>query len=311
MLTADVPLASRGREGGGGGSPESEDLPVAVATDPLEEGGDVLRSAPGRTYGHDPGGEKQADQGRRERSYPEDTGASEDAGRRRFAAAKARAYVRPGARKLFALGVLAIVAALAVPAVAAAFTVQVRVEGAARTIFGATEPLVTPYVGTLPVDGGGSVDVKEPTALGTLESASLAGEFYYRIQAQSFGPYVSQIGRLPGEGASGWVYKVNGVSPPVGADAYVVKPGDEVLWYYATFSDTGGPSTLDLVRAGRCYRALSVNDAGERAQATGVVFRLDSRSVRSASGRICPVGHWHQLRATKEGAIRSQVLVRR
>lgn len=214
-------------------------------------------------------------------------------------------------RRLLALGVLAVVVALAVPAVALAFTVQVRVEGAARTIFGATEPRVTPYVGALPVDGGGSVDLTEPTALGTLESASLAGEFFYRIQAQSFGPYVSQIGRLPAEGASGWVYKVNGVSPPVGADAKVVTAGDEVLWYYATFSDTGGPPTLDLARAGRCYRAFSVDDAGKRTQATGVVFRVDSRSVRSQSGRICPVGHWHELRATKQGAIRSQVIVRR
>lgn len=214
-------------------------------------------------------------------------------------------------RRLLALGALAFVVALAVPAVTLAFTVQVRVEGAARTIFGATEPLVTPYVGALPVDGGGSVDLREATALGALETASLAGEFYYRLQAQSFGPYVSQIGRLPGEGASGWVYKVNGISPPVGADAYVVKAGDEVLWYYATFSDTGGPPTLDLVRAGRCYRTFSVDDAGARTQATGVVFRVDSRIVRSASGRICPVGHWHELRATKEGAIRSQAIVRR
>ena len=215
-------------------------------------------------------------------------------------------------RRLLALGVLAIVAALAVPAVALAFEVHVRIEGATRTIFGATEPLVTPYVGSLPVADGGTLDLKEPTALGTLESASLAGEFFYRINSTSFGPYVSQIGRLPGEGANGWVYKVNGLSPPVGADAYVVKAGDEVLWYYAAFTDAGGPPTLDLVRSGgRCYGAVAVDDAGKRSPAAGVVFRLDGRSVSSANGRICPSGHWHQLRATKEGAIRSQVVVHR
>jgi len=207
--------------------------------------------------------------------------------------------------------VAAVLVALVVPAAALAFSVHVRVEGATTTIFGATEPLVTPYEGTLPVDGGDPVELKEPTALGALESASLAGEFYYRLQALSFGPYVSQIGRRPGEGASGWVFKVNGVSPPVGADAYVVKPGDEVLWYYATFTDTGGPATLDLVRAGRCYRAFAVDDTDERTRATGVTFRLDARKVRSASGRICPTGHWHRLQATKDGAIRSQTIVRR
>lgn len=212
--------------------------------------------------------------------------------------------------RLLVLGVVAVLAALAVPAAALAFTVHVRVEGATTTIFGATEPRVTPYEGALPA-GGGTVDLKEPTALGALETASLAGEFYYRLQAESFGPYVSQIGRRPGEGASGWVFKVNGVSPPVGADAYVVEAGDDVLWYYATFTDAGGPPTLDLVRAGRCYRAVSVDDAGERTRATGVVFRLDARTVRSKRGRICPTGHWHRLRASKDGAIRSQVIVRR
>lgn len=214
-------------------------------------------------------------------------------------------------RRSLVLCLMAVLAALAVPAVAFSFTVHVRVEGATTTIFGATEPLVTPYEGALPAGDGGTVELKEPTALGALEAASLAGEFYYRLQALSFGPYVSQIGRLPGEGASGWVFKVNGVSPPVGADAYVVKAGDEVLWYYATFTDAGGPATLDLVRAGRCYRAFSVDDAGERTRATGVVFRLDARKVRSASGRICPTGHWHRLQATKDGAVRSQTIVRR
>lgn len=215
-------------------------------------------------------------------------------------------------RKTIALVALALLTALVVPAAALAFQVHVRVEGVARTLFGATDPLVTPYVGSLPVDGGGTVDLTDPTALGALESASLAGEFFYRLTPTSVGPYVSQIGRVPASDASGWVYKVNGVSPPIGATAYVVKPGDEVLWYYATFTDSGGPPTLDLVRAGRsCFRAISVDDSGARSQATGVAFRVDARTVRSASGRICPAGAWRELRATKAGSIRSQVVVRR
>ena len=65
---------------------------------------------------------------------------------------------------------------------------------------------------------------------------------------------MSQIGRYPGAGAAGWVFKVNGVSPPVGADQVVLKDGDEVLWYYATFGATGGPRTLSLKAAGgNCY----------------------------------------------------------
>jgi hypothetical protein len=210
-------------------------------------------------------------------------------------------------RRLLTVLAGCLVALLVVPA-ALGVRVHVRVEGATTTIFGAAQPLVTPFVGTLPAEGG-EVELAEPTALGALEAASIRGEFWYRIVSTSFGPYVAQVGRTAGAGSAGWVYKVNGVSPPVGADGYVVEEGDEVLWYYATFGPAGGPSTLDLVRRGkRCFQAFEVNDLGERARARGVVFRLDGRRVRAAKGRICPAGHWHTLRATKPSAIRSEVI---
>jgi hypothetical protein len=187
--------------------------------------------------------------------------------------------------------------------------VHVRVEGATRTIFGGGSPLVTPFTGELVVDETLTLALPRATALGALETASRRGEFFYRLTSTSFGPYVSQIGRRAGTGASGWVFKVNGVSPPVGADAYLLQPGDEVLWYYATFGPAGGPPTLDLVRLGDgCFRAFEVNDLGERRRARDVVFRLDGRGVESAGGRLCPRGHWHHLRATKDGAVRSPAL---
>lgn len=198
--------------------------------------------------------------------------------------------------------------ALAAPAGASALSVHVRVEGPVGTHFGAHQPLVTPFTGTLAGDGG-DVELAAPTALGALEAASIAGDFYYHLRVLSFGPFVAQIGRTPGEGLSGWVYKVNGVSPPVGADAYVLEQGDEVLWYYSTFSDTGGTPTLDLERVARgCYRAFEVTDPGERSRARAVTFLLDGRSVVSKGGRLCPTGHWHTLRATKDGLVRSQVV---
>ena len=103
-------------------------------------------------------------------------------------------------------------------------TVTVRVEGKTQPIFGSVP-----------------VKVDAPNALAALDVASALGEFYVQVTQASFGPYVSQIGRYPGAGVAGWVFKVNGVSPPVGADQVTLKDGDEVLWYYATFSDTGGP----------------------------------------------------------------------
>ena len=95
--------------------------------------------------------------------------------------------------------------------------------------------------------------------------ASLAGEFYYHVTQTSFGPYVDQVGRYPGGGSTGWVFKVNGVSPPVGADQVALNDGDTVLWYFATFGPTGGPQTLALRKGARrnCYRVVTQDDAGK------------------------------------------------
>jgi Domain of unknown function (DUF4430) len=223
-------------------------------------------------------------------------------------------------RPLVLLGVIALVLALAAPALAV--RVHVRVEGATTTIFGATEPRLTPVTGTFSPPAGEPVTVSAATPLGALERASRRGEFYYRLEPFAFGAYVAQVGRHAGTETTGWVYKVNGVSPPVGADAYRLEEGDRVLWYFARFGPTGGPKTLRLARVdahhdrrGRCFDALLQDDNGHLTDARNAVFRLDGRLVRTRPlgptglRRICPRGHWHTLRATAPGAIRSQVVV--
>jgi len=122
--------------------------------------------------------------------------------------------------------------ALAPAALAA--NVKIRVEGKTTTIFGPTQP-----------------SVSAGNALQALDAASTAGEFYYGMTTSSFGDYVSQIGKYPASESTGWVFKVNGVSPPVGADAVTLKDGDRVLWYWATFGPTGGPPTLSSCPASR------------------------------------------------------------
>ncbi len=216
-------------------------------------------------------------------------------------------------RTLVLVGIAGVALGVAGPAVASPnpleIRVHIRVEGAKTTIFGAFEPSVTPVIGRFTPPDGDPVTLAAPTPLVALERASRKGEFYYRVQTTSFGRYVDRIGRRAAGGMSGWVYKVNGVSPPVGADVYALEPGDRVLWYYATFGPAGGPPTLDLDRVRRvCFRAYSVDDNGRRTRARDVVFRVDGRRVRSAGGAICPQGHWHAIRATKAGAIRSEAL---
>jgi Domain of unknown function (DUF4430) len=194
-------------------------------------------------------------------------------------------------RILCTLAVLAVLAVgFASSAVAA--SVSVRVEGKTMSIFGASEPRIS-----------------AANALTALDSASFRGEFYYHLTPTAFGPYVDQIGRYAAGGADGWVFKVNGVSPPVGADQVQLKDGDRVLWYWATFGATGGPPTLLLSRTSRnCYRAVSENDTGVDAPASSAVLTVDGRRVRTRAGRACVGKHAGLVRATMTGAVRSNAL---
>jgi hypothetical protein len=180
---------------------------------------------------------------------------------------------------------------LALAGTTSAAIVRVRVEGKSQTIFGATQPRAS-----------------ATTAMGALESASIGGEFYYHVQVTGFGPYVDQIGRNPAAGFSGWAFKVNGVSPPVGADQVQVKDGDVVLWYWADFTEAGGPPTLELSREkGGCYRVVAKNDAGDTVD-VAATLRVDSRRVPMQDGRACPGPHLSLVRAIAFDAVRSNAL---
>ncbi len=185
--------------------------------------------------------------------------------------------------------VLAVLLLVAVTPAALAASVKIRVEGKTTTIFGATQPTIT-----------------ADNALQALDVASFAGEFYYGKTASTFGDYVSQIGKYAGDQSTGWVFKVNGILPPVGADKVVLKDGDLVLWYHATFGPTGGPWTLELKRLpANCYVVESLNDAGARVRAAGATLTADGKSFRTTAGRACIGKHVGLVRATVPGAVRS------
>ena len=192
----------------------------------------------------------------------------------------------------------ALAALILVPSTLAA-RVHVRVEGKTQTIFGSTEPTLT---------------VKD-NVLDALDAASTAGEFFYHVTQTGFGPYVDQIGRYPAGGSNGWVFKVNGIVPPVGADSVRLKDGDTVLWYWATFSGSAGPLTLEvensLVKAKRCFFATGRNDAGHASRVRNVVFVLNGRRGRSRTGVVCTKAGRYTVRVTKAGAVRSRVYVGR
>ena len=209
-------------------------------------------------------------------------------------------------RRTLAASAAALLAAVFVCGAALAARVHVRVEGKTQTIFGAAEPVlrVEPPEVSIP-------EVPRiASALRALEAASVAGEFYYRINTQfSFGPYVDQIGRFPAGTNTGWMFKVNGAQPPVGADKVEVKDGDRVLWYFAQFGAAGGPATLRLERRpGGCYRVLKEDDAGRRTAALGARLVVDGRSIRTRAGRACPGPHRGLVRALLANAVRSNAV---
>jgi hypothetical protein len=202
---------------------------------------------------------------------------------------------------------VALIAALLIAPAALAVKVHVRVEGKERTIFGPSAPMID--VTTM------RANATPENALDALESASAVGEFYYHVTTTGFGPYVDQVGRFPAVGQTGWVFKVNGVSPPVGADQVQLKEGDTVLWYWAQFGVAGGPKALVLGRVAKtnCYRVRAQDDQGAFTAAVGAVLHVGTRTVRTQGANQAAVGcvgrHRGLLvRATLAGAVRSNAL---
>jgi hypothetical protein len=193
-------------------------------------------------------------------------------------------------RPLVLLSLLLLAATLVSGALAA--NVKIRVEGRTTTIYGPAQP-----------------QIQADNALQALDVASVAGEFHYAITTASFGDYVSQIGKYAASGSAGWVFKVNGVSPPVGADKVTLQDGDVVLWYYAVFGPAGGPPTLELQRLpANCYLVQSVNDAGKRTRARGATLTVDGKRFRTREGRACIGRHTGLVRAVATGAVRSNAV---
>jgi hypothetical protein len=188
--------------------------------------------------------------------------------------------------------VLSLVLALALAGSALAANVKVRVEGRTTTLYGKAQPTL-----------------KAANALEALDVASTAGEFHYALTTSSFGTYVSQVGKYAGGGSNGWVFKVNGVSPPVGADQVQLRDGDVVLWYWAAFGPTGGPPTLELRRTGgNCYRVDAVDDTGRRSRPARATLVADGKRFRTRQGRACIGKHKGLVRAVAPNAVRSNAV---
>ena len=139
-----------------------------------------------------------------------------------------------------------------------------------------------------------------------------AGRVLFRAHAAArSATYVSQIGRYPGAGSAGWVFKVNGASPPVGADQVVLKDGDEVLWYYATFGADRAARRRSRSRPRRRTATRSRPSTTPASRRRPPVPRCRStagRSRRQPNGRACVGKHVGLVRAYAVGAVRSNAV---
>ncbi len=154
-------------------------------------------------------------------------------------------------RRLIVLaGVALLACALAAPALA--LRVKVRVEGKTTTIFGSAEPTLT--TGT--------------NALAALDTASISGEFYYHVRADTVLWYWS-------------TFNEQGGSPTL---------------------------LLRKRKARNCYTVVSQNDQGVSTPAAGARLLVDGRSVKTKAGRGCVGKHRGLVRATLPNAVRSNAL---
>lgn len=79
------------------------------------------------------------------------------------------------------------------------------------------------------------VEVEAATALEIVErGAGLCG-YQYHITQSDFGPYLDRVNNEASEGPNGWMYRVNWLSPNVGAADYDLRAGDYVLWAFGQF----------------------------------------------------------------------------
>ncbi len=76
-------------------------------------------------------------------------------------------------------------------------------------------------------------DINAVNALDVVINASSICNFTYNIRDTVYGPYLDTIGSDIASGVTGWMYTVNTLIPSIGANDYILKDDDFVLWYFS------------------------------------------------------------------------------
>lgn len=116
-----------------------------------------------------------------------------------------------------------------------------------------TAPPVNPNLHHLRIEGASqtycNTEVEAVNALEIIEHGALICNYTYQIESGSLGQYLVSINGETAAGESGWLYRVNWLSPVIGAGQYSLTVGDEVLWYFGEYTDLPLKITLSLNQA--------------------------------------------------------------
>jgi hypothetical protein len=208
--------------------------------------------------------------------------------------------------RLAAVCALALVLSLslAVSAVAKGVTADLRVVGKGGKVLteetlttGTTAVKTSPQAncfGAGTAGSGKSVTVKGATALGLLSQASKSTSSLRPLlitDAFDFGLGICGVGTSKVSGKASWYLKVNHKGATVGGDAVKLKPGDEVLWSYATSFPYPNELALEAperVETGVPFqvRVVSYDEKGKRKPVSGAkVSGGATTAVTAADGR--------------------------
>jgi len=88
------------------------------------------------------------------------------------------------------------------------------------------------------------IDLQAMTALEAITRGAAVCGYQYNIEQTDFGPYLTSINNETAEGENGWLYRVNWLSPNVGAADYRLQAGNYVLWAFGHY--TAKPLRLTL-----------------------------------------------------------------
>jgi hypothetical protein len=214
-----------------------------------------------------------------------------------------------------ALPVVVAIAAVAAPTAAAApVSVNVRVEGASKTIFDGQvttdgHAIATPTAGmSHPCDGGGATPV--PTATAALDDAARLNNFTWDGTWFSFGDY--QIDSIAGEASNTtqfWGYLVNFYFPTVGGCQAHIKNGDQILWVFDAFSKThvlklGGPSSATT----GAPVTVRVVDGQNDAPMSGATINGTTTGADGTATLTFANAGVYQLKAERSDSVRSNAL---